>query len=190
MPSTRPKKTKLAAKRKQARPAAGHGLPKSYLIMLPARSNHCFGCGPSNRDGLRLRFYDEGLGDRAICRVSVPKRFEGPPGHVHGGIIATLLDEAMGKANKLAGVVAMTRTMEIDYLRPVPLQTPLLLEGWGTRREGRKHWNAAEIRRESGEVLARGTGLFIAIDAERMLAALAAQSHSKAAKRKPRIASK
>jgi uncharacterized protein (TIGR00369 family) len=186
MANAKPRKSKPTTFLKKPSPAPGHGLPETFSVMLPARSNHCFGCGPSNRDGLRLRFYDEGLGDRALCRVSVPKRFEGPPGHVHGGIIATLLDEAMGKANKLAGVVAMTRAMEVDYLRPVPLLTPLILEGWGVRREGRKHWNTAEIRREGGEVLARATGLFIAIDAERILAALAAQNGKQATKAKRR----
>jgi hypothetical protein len=61
----------------------------------------------------------------------------------------------------------------------VPLQVPLTLEGWGVKREGRKHWNAAEIRNQSGEVLARSTGLFIAIDTERAMAALARISTSK-----------
>ncbi len=154
--------------------AAGHApLSSKFEAMLPPRTNRCFGCGPANRDGLRLKFFSEGIDDRAICTVKMPQRYEGPPGHLHGGIIATLLDEAMGKANKLAGVVAMTRTMEIEYLRPVPLKVPLTLEGWGVKREGRKHWNAAEIRAEDGEVLARSTGLFIAIDTERALAALA-----------------
>jgi uncharacterized protein (TIGR00369 family) len=157
--------------------AAGHApLSSQFEAMLPARTNHCFGCGPANREGLRLRFFSEGVDDRAICKVNMPKRYEGPPGHLHGGIIATLLDEAMGKANKLAGVVAMTRTMEVEYLRPVPLKTPLLLEGWGVKREGRKHWNAAEIRTEDGKVLARSTGLFIAIDTARALAAFARMS--------------
>jgi uncharacterized protein (TIGR00369 family) len=190
MPKIITKNSKPRSAARAPRAASGHAIPSSFSAMLPARTNHCFGCGPANRDGLRLRFFDEGRGDRALCRVKVPQRFEGPPGHVHGGIIATLLDEAMGKANKLAGVVALTRTMEIDYLKPVPLNTPLLLEGWGIRRQGRKHFNTAEIRRESGEVLARATGLFIAIDAERMLAAFAAASEKNAAKRPSRVTGK
>ena len=163
----------MAAAKSTPKSAAGHApLSSQFSAMLPARTNHCFGCGPANREGLRLKFFAEGVDDRAVCRVQIPHRYEGPPGHLHGGIIATLLDEAMGKANKLAGVIAMTRTMEVEYLRPVPLKKTLVIEGWGVKREGRKHWNAAEIRSEGGEVLARSTGLFIAIGTASALAAL------------------
>ncbi len=117
---------------------------------------------------MRLRFtLDEERG-RAIGRFRIPKRFQGPPGHLHGGIIATILDEAMGKVNKLRSVVALTRSMEIDYLKPVPLQQPLLVEAWEMSVEGRRHINTAEIRNQAGEVLARGKGLFIAIDVAKM----------------------
>ena len=54
---------------------------------------------------------------------------EGPPGHIHGGIVAALLDEAMSKLNRPLNVLAMTRHMEIDYLRPAPLYQPLVLIG-------------------------------------------------------------
>jgi acyl-coenzyme A thioesterase PaaI-like protein len=166
-----------------AKPAAGHApLSSQFSAILPARTNHCFGCGPANREGLRLKFFAAGIDDRAICNVQIPLRYEGPPGHVHGGIIATLLDEAMGKANKLAGVIAMTRTMEVEYLKPVPLKRKLVIEGWGVKREGRKHWNAAEIRSDDGEVLARSTGLFIAIDSARALEALARMNDGAARK--------
>lgn len=152
---------------------AGHAPPSTeFEAMLPPRTNHCFGCGPANRNGLRLKFFSRGSEDHAYCTVKLGKRYEGPPAHAHGGIISTLLDEAMGKANKLAGVVAMTRTMEIDFLRPVPLGQTLTLEGWGVKRDGRKHWNAAEIRNADGDVLAKGSGLFIAIDSERAKAVL------------------
>jgi uncharacterized protein (TIGR00369 family) len=52
------------------------------------------------------------------------KRYTGPPGHCHGGIIATILDDAMGKVNKLRHVVALTREMTVEYLKPVPLNNP------------------------------------------------------------------
>jgi uncharacterized protein (TIGR00369 family) len=173
----------VAPAKSRARSAAGHApLASQFSALLPARTNHCFGCGPANREGLRLKFFATGVDDRAVCNVQVPQRYEGPPGHVHGGIIATLLDEAMGKANKLAGIVAMTRTMEVEYLKPVPLKRTLVVEGWGVKRDGRKHWNAAEIRSQDGEVLARSTGLFIAVDSARALEALARMNG--AAKRK------
>jgi len=59
----------------------------------------------------------------------VPDRFEGPSRYVHGGIIATLLDEAMSKAVRASGRTSMTRQMEIDYLRPVPSGAAIRIEG-------------------------------------------------------------
>ena len=103
------------------------GMSAKKLVPLQHGTlNHCFGCGQENRTGLRLKFFvdDE---HRIVCHVRVPRRFEGPPGHVHGGVIATLLDEAMSKANRQFGIVAMTRHMEVEYLKPVPLLTTLEL---------------------------------------------------------------
>jgi uncharacterized protein (TIGR00369 family) len=125
--------------------------------------NRCFGCGQTNRSGLRLKFFvDEE--HTIVCRVRLARRFEGPPGHAHGGIIATLLDEAMSKANRQFGVLAMTRQMEVEYLKPVPLGKQLMLTGRHTGSSEKKHHCEAQLANESGEVLARAKGLFIAVD--------------------------
>ena len=71
---------------------------------------------------------------------------EGPPGHIHGGIIATLMDEVMSKLNRPLNVIAMTRHMEIDYLRPSPLHQPLTLTSHHLSRKGRKLFHQAELR--------------------------------------------
>ncbi len=143
----------------------GHDTPHAKLKM-----NHCFGCGPDNPQGLRLKFHLDQEGKRFIARFRLARRFTGPPGHAHGGIIATILDEAMGKVNKLRSVVAMTRKMQVEYLKPVPLYRSLTAVAWGVRVHGRQHVNAAEIRNESDVVLARSTGVFVAIDPHRMFA--------------------
>jgi uncharacterized protein (TIGR00369 family) len=129
---------------------------------LAGLTNHCFGCAPGNRQGLRLKFVEDAAGVTSEFRLA--RRFEGPPGHVHGGIIATILDEAMGKVNRQNRVVALTRRMSIDYLQPVPLGVKLSAVGWAVKQEGRKHFLAGEIRTPEGDVLARSEGLFIAID--------------------------
>jgi uncharacterized protein (TIGR00369 family) len=98
------------------------------------------------------------------------KKFTGPPGHCHGGIIATVLDEAMGKVNKLRQVVALTTQITVDYLKPVPLNQPLRVESREIRVRGRRHVNSAEILNQKGEVLARSRGTFLAIDPRRMFA--------------------
>ena len=132
------------------------------------QKNFCFACGMNNPEGMRLKFVlDEGR-KRFICRFRLTKRYTGPPGHAHGGIIATILDEAMGKVNKLRQVVALTSQITIDYARPVPLNKPLRVESYEVSVRGRRHTNAAEILNQEGELLARSRGLFIAIDPQRM----------------------
>src|ERR1700679_1683934 len=123
--------------------------------------NRCFGCGPGNEYGLKLRFSLDHAAGTSTAKVKLARRFEGPPGHVHGGIIATILDEAMGKVNRRKGIVALTRHMSIDYLRPVPLATKLRAAGWSVKEDGRKHFHTGEIQARDGTVLARAEGIFI-----------------------------
>jgi uncharacterized protein (TIGR00369 family) len=134
------------------------------------QKNYCFVCGMNNPHGMRLKFTLDDKRQTFVSRFRLSKRYTGPPGHTHGGIIASILDDAMGKVNKLHHVVALTKEMTVEYLKPVPLSTPLRVEGKGISIEGRKHINMAEILNEKDEVLARSKGLFIAVDPERMFA--------------------
>jgi uncharacterized protein (TIGR00369 family) len=141
----------------------GHGLRSVRL-----RRNQCFACGPDNPDGMHLKFAYNKKRKTFVCRFRLDDRYTGPPGHCHGGIIATILDEAMGNVNKLRQVIALTSRITVEYLRPVPLNKPLRVESREVSVRGRRHVNMAEILNQKGEVLARGQGLFISIDAERM----------------------
>jgi uncharacterized protein (TIGR00369 family) len=124
--------------------------------------NHCFGCGLENRTGLRLKFFADD--DHNItCHLRLAARFAGPPGHAHGGIIATLLDEAMSKSNRARGILAMTRHLEVDYLRPVPLNVPLTLTALHTGTTGRRHHIEARLADAAGNILATGKAVFVTI---------------------------
>ncbi|MEO6803818.1 MAG: PaaI family thioesterase [Granulicella sp.] len=131
---------------------------------LDERSNHCFGCSPNNPQGLHLHFTIDAEALTATAPVCLTRLHEGPPGHIHGGIIAVLMDEAMSKLNRPLNAVAMTRNMQIDYLRPSPLEQILTLSSRHLRREGRKLFHYAELTDAAGNVLAKATGLFIVID--------------------------
>lgn len=146
---------------------SGHGHNTRYVRL---QKNFCFACGKNNEQGMRLRFTYEEERDCFVCRFRLAKRYTGPPGHCHGGIIATILDEAMGKVNKLRQVVALTSQITVDYLKPVPLNKPLRVESRELKVKGREHVNMAEILNQKGEVLARSRGLFIAIDPDKMFA--------------------
>jgi uncharacterized protein (TIGR00369 family) len=102
--------------------------------------------------------------DQSVVSLpAIPDTFEGPTGYLHGGIIATILDETMSKSIRARGFIAMTRHMEVEYLRPVPSRAQLRLEGHVTHNEGRKHWAEAKILDAEGTTLARGKGLFIEV---------------------------
>jgi uncharacterized protein (TIGR00369 family) len=146
----------------------GHAVPGKPK----PRKNHCFGCGKDNPEGMRLKFFMDESSRRALCKFKLTRKYTGPPGHAHGGIIATILDEAMGKVNRFRNVLALTSSMEVRYLRPVPLGKPLTVIGQEQSVEGRRHINVAEISDEQGHVLARSTGTFIAIDPEKMFSNL------------------
>ena len=85
--------------------------------------------------------------DRVAGRVTFGSAYEGPPGCVHGGYVAAAFDELLGATQSLSGTQGMTAHLEVDYRRPTPLNTPLELEGWLDRREGRKIWARADAER-------------------------------------------
>jgi uncharacterized protein (TIGR00369 family) len=130
--------------------------------MAHAAQNRCFGCGQANEAGMHLEFLLAEDGS-VVSLATIPDSFEGPPGYLHGGIIATLLDEAMSKAVRAQGIVAMTRNLEVDYARPVPSGSPIRMEGRVISSEGRKHWVQARILNAFGSELALGKGLFIEV---------------------------
>jgi uncharacterized protein (TIGR00369 family) len=146
------------------KPTDGHAIPGKH----GPPKNHCFGCGKDNPEGMQLKFYLDDATRRATCDFELTRRYTGPPGHCHGGVIATILDEAMGKVNKFRNVLALTKSMQVDYLLPVPLGKPLKVVGYEKSVEGRTHINMAEIRNEEGLLLARSTGTFVVINATKM----------------------
>jgi len=113
---------------------------------------------------MHLKFTFDPEHKRFVSRFRLSKRFTGPPGHCHGGIIATILDDAMSKLNKLRDVVAATVQLKIDYLKPVPLQRPLRVESRELRRSGRTLIRTAEIFDEARTLLAAARGVFVIIN--------------------------
>jgi uncharacterized protein (TIGR00369 family) len=142
-----------------AKNSAGHGSAKH-----PVKKNFCFACGKDNPHGMHLKFFFDRQQDSFICHFRLSKRYTGPPGHCHGGIIATILDDAMSKLNKLRDVIAATSRMTVEYRKPVPLQRKLRVESREISKRGRRLTRVAEITDERGTVLARSRGVFVIID--------------------------
>src|SRR5258708_1130027 len=142
---------------------AGH-MPRP----VAPKKNYCFACGKDNPAGMRLKFALDTDGTGFVSHFRLSKRYTGPPGYCHGGIIATILDDAMSKLNKLRAVSAATSQLKIEYLRPVRLHVPLQVEAREMSKRGRRLTHAAEIRDQKGAVLARGRGIFVIIDPKRV----------------------
>ncbi|WNV76780.1 PaaI family thioesterase [Geodermatophilus sp. DSM 44513] len=106
---------------------------------------------------------------RATARVTVGKPHEGPPGLVHGGVVATLLDHVLARAVRAAGRGGLTATLTVHYRRPVPLGVPLLLTAEAGESAGRRSTATARLVAEDAPdtVLAEADGLFITLRPER-----------------------
>ncbi len=138
------------------------------MLLKPNPSNHCFACGGSNARGMQLTFEQDDQARRIRGMFRIGADFQGGAGFVHGGIVATLLDEAMAKVNRFQSDYAVTAHLAVDYLKPVPVDEDLIVDGWETERNGRNLTRQGEIRDSAGVVLARGEGRFVQIDAERL----------------------
>jgi uncharacterized protein (TIGR00369 family) len=140
------------------------------VLLEPNPKNGCFGCGGANANGMRLTFERDDAARRIRGSFRIAPQFQGATGFVHGGIIATLLDEAMGKVSVFHGVQSVTAEMTIEYLRPVPVDADLIVEGYEVKHEGRNLHYAGEIRNSTGTVLARSRGRFVEVDMTRFRA--------------------
>ncbi|WP_433345813.1 PaaI family thioesterase [Microtetraspora malaysiensis] len=87
--------------------------------------------------------------------------YQGPPGFVHGGISALLLDHTLGVANDWGGASGMTAELTLRYHRPTPLFEPLTVTGRQVAVDGRKIRAVGTIS-AGGEVCVSAEGLFVA----------------------------
>ncbi len=136
----------------------------AMITLAPNPANHCFGCGGANDDGMKLAFVQDNEKRRIVGRFVLGDRYQGGGGMGHGGIIATLLDEAMGKVCRFRGVRAVTAELTVEYLKPVRVQEEIVVEGWEeAEQKGRNLFHVGEIRNSAGDVLARGRARFVVI---------------------------
>ncbi len=131
----------------------------------PSPARFCFGCGSENPHGLQMHFrLEEG---RAVAEFTPPDLLQGFPGHVHGGGVATMLDEAMGWAAFGQGIWAMTARLTTRFRRPTLLGEPLIVSGWLTRDRGRFLELRSEARSQEGALVADAEGIFVRVSGER-----------------------
>jgi acyl-coenzyme A thioesterase PaaI-like protein len=99
-----------------------------------------------------------------VGTVTVDPMFQGPPGRVHGGVVALILDEVMGSLNRVTGQRAFTARLALDLRAPAPVGAPLTFRAWLLGKRGRKITVAADGRTEEAGVFVEAEGLFVESD--------------------------
>ena len=106
---------------------------------------------------LQVEKSDDG---RAWSSFHLGALYEGPPGCVHGGVLALVLDQLLGEAGAAGGAPGMTGTLTLRYEQNTPLGD-CSAEAWIDRVEGVKTFVMGELRRADGETTVRAEGVFI-----------------------------
>jgi uncharacterized protein (TIGR00369 family) len=150
----------------------------NVLKLDPQATNHCFGCGAANPAGMKLVFELDLDARRTRGSFTLGPNYAGGGGFAHGGIIAVVLDEAMGKLSKLTDEKAVTAEMSIEYRKPVPVDQSIVVEGWQEQETGRNRFRVAEIRDSQGNLLARGKGRFVVVDQKHFAGVHAGKTNS------------
>jgi len=146
-----------------------HSHPQTDPSLQP-NSRMCFVCGLENPVGLRLRIYRTSP-DAVETTFTAPEHFQGYPGVLHGGIVASILDEMSGRAHMGADPLAprfmFTAKLEVKYRRNVPVGVPLRVIGRAIKSKQRTAEGWAGIYdAESGELLAEASTVLINVPPE------------------------
>jgi acyl-coenzyme A thioesterase PaaI-like protein len=127
-----------------------------------ASSRHCFVCGVENPVGLHLKFYETGLGE-VTAEYTAPEHYQGYPGVLHGGIVASILDETAGRAQmgNFPPRFMFTAKLEVRYRKNVPVGQPLKIVGRAGRDKGHAAEATSAIYNQDGTLLAEANALLM-----------------------------
>ena len=134
--------------------------PSSKVLQILPEHGHCFVCGKDNPKGIGVRW--NLMEDKSISsQVTLDLSQQGPPGFAHGGASAALLDEAMGTSVWVSGYQAVAVNLQVNYLKPLPLNNPFKVRGKVEKIDGRKIFASSNIQSMDGTILVTGQGIYI-----------------------------
>jgi acyl-coenzyme A thioesterase PaaI-like protein len=141
-----------------------HRENKSQNASKQPNSRHCFVCGVENEIGLHLEFFQTTSGE-VFVDTMIPEQYQGYPGVVHGGIVASLVDEVLGRVH-MGGNPEIPRFMytaklTVQYRKPVPTNQPLKIIGEAIKSKNRSATSRAKILGPEGDVLVEANALLI-----------------------------
>ena len=134
-------------------------------MVIPTVDNYCFVCGQNNPKGLKIKVrYDE-VELAAETELSLPKEFQGWSEVIHGGILATLLDEMMAHAVWHFAGPGLTLSMEVRFHAPLTPGERIRVRGVLHSRDGSRRLAEAEIIRVAdGRRIASGKSRFLLLE--------------------------
>ena len=124
--------------------------------------NYCFACGLDNPYGLKLDFRIEG--DCFMTETTLAREYQSYTGVAHGGIVSTLLDEAMGGYLVALGEKAVTGRLSVRYRHPTPIGETLIIEGKIESRRSRFVTMKATVALADGTVTAEGKADMVVVE--------------------------
>ncbi|GAA3239402.1 PaaI family thioesterase [Pseudonocardia petroleophila] len=131
-------------------------------VLLDPHGDRCFGCGPDNPAGVALQVYR--VGDEVLADVCFEPKHAGAHGVVHGGVLASACDDLVAFLLYVLHQPAVTRSLQVEYLAPVPVGEPHRLVGRLVSRDGRRLTMAAEGRAADGVVRFTAHAVFVTVD--------------------------
>ena len=133
-------------------------------------SRNCFACGMENPIGLKLEMYADSQTGGVICNYTIPKIYEGYPNIAHGGVVTTILDEAISRVYMVAdhNRFMYTAKLTTKYRKHVPVEQPLRITGEWIKDRGRTAEARAAIYDAGGELLAEGEALLVSLPPDDM----------------------
>jgi len=133
-------------------------------------SRMCLVCGLKNPLGLHTAFYE--LDNKEILAVFTPReQHQSYPGRLHGGIISTILDEAIGRAVMMHSddeIWGVTVDLRVRFKKPVPLDVELRVVGRITKNSSRFFEGTGELLLADGTVAAEGRGKYLKVPLDKI----------------------
>lgn len=139
--------------------------PQASPDITPVADNYCFVCGKNNPKGLHLkvRYQPEALA--AEAEIALPREYQGWAGVIHGGILATLLDELMAHAVWRFAGPGLTISLEVRFHAPLKPGETIRVRGVLTGLNGRRRTAEAEmVRIADGQRIASAKSRFLLLE--------------------------
>lgn len=131
-------------------------------VPLEPHGARCFGCGPDNPAGLAMEVFR--VGDEVMTDIGFERKHAGAHGVVHGGVLASACDDLVAFLLYVTNEPAVTRSLTVDYVAPVPVGEPHRLVGRVAARDGRRITMSVQGTAADGSVRFSAQAVFVTVD--------------------------